>query len=215
MNSIWSHPALILLIGALLLPLVPARLKKAYLLLVPVFLFGRLLMLKGSFGDVTFMGQVLSVGRVDSLSTVFGYIMSLMCILGTLYGMHVKDDLQHMAAWVYVAGSLGVIYAGDFLTLFLFWELMAFSSVFLVWFRRRKESLAAGYRYLLVHVAGGLALLGGIILQYQTSHSWAFTQLDVAESHDCDVDDPRRVSAECRGAAAARVAARCVWRGDV
>ena len=84
-----------------------------------------------------------------------------MCILGTLYGLHVKDNGQHIAAWIYVAGSIGAIYAGDFITLFLFWELMAFSSVFLVWFRRRPESLAAGYRYLLVHVAGGLALLAG------------------------------------------------------
>ncbi len=45
-------------------------------------------------------------------ATVFGYIMSLMCILGTLYGLHVKDDAQHIAAWFYVAGSIGCIYAG-------------------------------------------------------------------------------------------------------
>jgi multicomponent Na+:H+ antiporter subunit D len=55
-------------------------------------------------------------GRVDRLSTVFGYIMSLMCILGSLYGLHVKENAQHQAAWVYVAGALGVIYAGDLLT---------------------------------------------------------------------------------------------------
>ena len=60
-----------------------------------------------------------------------------MCIIGTLYGLHVKDDAQHIAAWIYVAGSIGCIYAGDFMTLFLFWELMAFSSVFLIWFRGR------------------------------------------------------------------------------
>ena len=94
---------------------------------------------------------------------VFGYIMSLMCILSTLYGLHVKDDAQHIASWFYVAGSIGCIYAGDFITLFLFWELMAFSSVFLIWFRGRRESLGAGYRYLLVHVAGGVALLAGMV----------------------------------------------------
>ena len=97
---------------------------------------------------------------MDALSSVFGYIMSLMCILGTLYGLHVKDDAQHIAAWFYVAGSIGCIYAGDFITLFLFWELMAFSSVFLIWFRGRRESLGAGYRYLLVHVAGGVVAAG-------------------------------------------------------
>jgi multicomponent Na+:H+ antiporter subunit D len=113
-------------------------------------------------------------GRVDALSSVFGYIMSLMCILGTLYGLHVKEDAQHIASWFYVAGSVGCIYAGDFITLFLFWELMAFSSVFLIWFRGRRESLFAGYRYLLVHVAGGVALLGGMVWHCQTQGSWAF-----------------------------------------
>ena len=147
MSNLWIHPALILIFGGLLLPLVPARLKKGWLLLVPLLVFLRVFsMAKGVFGVVHFLDWTLTFGRVDSLSAIFGYIMSLACIIGTLYGLHVKEDAQHVAAWFYVAGSLGVIFAGDFLTLFLFWELMAFSSVFLVWFRRRPESLAAGYR---------------------------------------------------------------------
>jgi multicomponent Na+:H+ antiporter subunit D len=137
-------------------------------------------MAKGTYGAVTFFETDLTFGRVDALSSVFGYIMGLMCILGTLYGLHVKENAQHAAAWVYVAGSLGAIYAGDFITLFLFWELMAFSSVFLVWFRRRPQALAAGYRYLLVHVFGGLALLAGMVLHCKTQGSWAFGRLDVA-----------------------------------
>jgi multicomponent Na+:H+ antiporter subunit D len=180
MNNFWLHPCLIFLVGAVLLPLVPGRFKKGFLLLVPVLVFVRILNLDmGVFGEVSFLQWELVFGRVDRLSQVFGYIMALMSILGTLYGMHVKEDAQHAAAWVYVAGSLGAIYAGDFITLFLFWELMAFSSVFLVWFRRRPESLAAGYRYLLVHVAGGLSLLCGMVLHASASGSWAFEQLDV------------------------------------
>jgi multicomponent Na+:H+ antiporter subunit D len=175
MNSFWIHPALVLLVGAVLLPLVPARLKKGYLLLVPMLAFARTLFLsKGTFGLVHFLQWELTFGRVDGLSLVFGYIMSMMAIIGTLYGLHVKENGQHMAAWTYAGGALGAIYAGDFLTLFLFWEVMAFSSVFLVWFRGRKESLAAGYRYLLVHTAGGLALLAGIMLHYQATGSLAF-----------------------------------------
>lgn len=167
MNSFWLHPALVLILGALLLPLVPARLKKGYLLLIPVLAFFRTFSLvQGTFGQVNFLEWTLVFGRVDALSTVFGYIMSLMCILATLYGLHVKENGQHMAAWIYAAEALGAIYAGDLLTLFVFWELMALSSVFLVWFRRRPESLATGFRYLLVHMAGGVALLAGIMLHY-------------------------------------------------
>ncbi len=184
MSEWWLHPSLILLAGAAVLPLVPAALKKAWLVAVPVLLFLRVAgMAHGVSGHVTVWDWTLVFGRVDGLSQVFGYIMALMCIVGSLYGLHVKEDAQHAAAWTYVAGSIGAIYAGDYLTLFLFWEVMALSSVFLVWFRRRPESLAAGLRYFLVHTAGGLSLLAGIILRAkETGGDLTFTGFDVANA---------------------------------
>lgn len=180
MSNFWLHPALILLAGGALLPLVPRRFKLPYLILVPVLLFVRTLLLgKGVFGEVSFLQWTLTFGRVDSLSLVFGYIMAIACLIGTLYGAHVKRDAEHIAAWTYAAGSLGAIYAGDLLTLFLFWEVMAFSSVFLVWFRGTQKAQNAGYRYLLVHVTGGVTLLAGIMLHVHATGSWAFNLFDV------------------------------------
>jgi multicomponent Na+:H+ antiporter subunit D len=182
MIDFWVHPALILVLGGALLPFVPERFRKPYLVLIPVLTFMRTAALThGTLGEVDFLQWKLVFGRVDRLSTVFGYIMSLMCILGSLYGMHVKENAQHVASWIYVAGALGVIYAGDLLTLFLFWELMALSSVFLIWFRRSPASLGSGFRYLLVHMAGGVALLSGIVLHYQATGSLGFERFDVGE----------------------------------
>jgi multicomponent Na+:H+ antiporter subunit D len=84
-----------------------------------------------------------------------------------------------MAAWFYAAGSLGTIYCGDYLSLFFFWEMMAFASVFLIWFRRGPQSLQVGYRYLLVHTIGGILLLAGIMLRYQTEGNISFNLMDV------------------------------------
>lgn len=179
-SDFWLHPALILIVGACILPWVRGPLRQPFLLLVPIAAFVAVLVMQpGTFGVFPFLDWELTFGRVDRLSLVFAYIMTLMCFIGTLYGLRVENTYEHMAAWLYVAGSLGVIFAGDFLVLFLFWELMAFSSVFLVWFRRRPESLAAGYRYLLVHTAGGLVLLAGLVLHYQDVGSLSFVQLDV------------------------------------
>ncbi|MBI5771858.1 MAG: Na(+)/H(+) antiporter subunit D [Verrucomicrobia bacterium] len=179
-SGFWLHPALILIAGALLLPLVPEKLRKGWLLLIPALTFWRIVALaKGTFGVVPFLKFTLTFGRVDALSNVFLYIMGLMCIIGSLYGMHVKRAVEHSVAWIYVAGSLGAILAGDLITLFLFWELMALSSVFLIWFRGREESLGAGYRYLLVHMAGGVALLAGIMLHYKATGSMEFALFDV------------------------------------
>ncbi|MDF1576827.1 MAG: Na(+)/H(+) antiporter subunit D [Desulfurivibrionaceae bacterium] len=170
-NDLWVHPALLLILGAFVLPFVQrGSLRKVFLVAVPALAFlATYSMEAGTFATMSFMDWQLTFGRVDQLSKVFAYIMTLMCVIGTIYGLHVEEDAQHIAAWLYVAGSLGVIFAGDYLVLFLFWEVMAFSSVFLVWFRRRPQSLATGYRYLLVHTFGGLVLLAGIVLQYQAT----------------------------------------------
>lgn len=181
-SELWLHPSLTLLLGAALAPLLRGRARSALLIAVPVLAFLQVLTMEpGIHGSIRFLDRELVFGRVDRLSQVFGHIMTLMAILGSLYALHVRNPAEHAAAWTYVAGSLGVIYAGDYLVLFLFWELMAFSSVFLIWQRRERGSPAAGYRYLLVHVAGGAALLAGIILRWQaTGGDLTFNGLDVA-----------------------------------
>ncbi len=187
MTTSFIHPSLILICGALILPFIKEPFRKLYLCIVPVFTFLDVIYLTwhpGLHGVVTFMGDwTLTFGRVDSLSMVFGFIMALMAIIGTVYGLHVKDNLQHIAAWFYVSGSLGVIYCGDYLVLFLFWEMMAFASTFLVWFNKQEGALAAGYRYLLVHTFGGIVLLLGFVLRYQATGDLSFVQLDQEHTH--------------------------------
>lgn len=187
MTTSFIHPALILICGALLLPFIKEPFRKLYLCAIPILTFLDVIYLSwhpGVHGVATFMGDwTLTFGRVDSLSIVFGFIMALMCIIGTVYGLHVKDNWQHIAAWFYVSGSLGVIYCGDYLVLFLFWEMMAFASTFLIWFNKDKGALAAGYRYLLVHTFGGVLLLLGFVLRYQAIGDLSFVLLDEQNTH--------------------------------
>jgi len=182
MSTSFIHPSLIFIIGALIVPFIRGPLRKPYLFLVPLLALGAVISnssLSGEFATWQFMDWQLVFGRVDKLSTVFAYIMAIMALIGTLYGLHVERTGDHVAAWFYVAGSLGTIYCGDYISLFFFWEMMAFGSVFLVWFRGRKESLATGYRYLLIHTIGGVILLLGIMLRYQATGDLAFTLMDV------------------------------------
>ncbi|MCX7722231.1 MAG: Na(+)/H(+) antiporter subunit D [Verrucomicrobiae bacterium] len=181
MSSFWIHPSALLVLGALLLRFVPARLRTVFLVGVPmIVLFRVCAMQKGVYGQVDFLDWQLTFGRVDALSSLFGLVMALITLLSTIYGLHVQEPGQHAAAWLYAAGSLGAIFAGDLLTLFVFWELMAFSSVFLIWYRRTPAALAAGYRYLLVHVVGGGCLLAGIVLVGgETGGDFGFGAFDV------------------------------------
>ncbi len=174
-GSIFVHPATYFLLGAALLPLMgKLRLQKVWLILIPLAAFTQIYYLPESFGHVQYLGFDLVFGRVDRLTFVFLHVFTLMALTGCIYGLRVKETGQHIAAFLYVAGSLGVTLAGDYLTLFIFWELMAFASTFLIWYRKKKRSIEAGYRYLLVHTAGGLILLAGIFLLYQTGHDLSF-----------------------------------------
>jgi multicomponent Na+:H+ antiporter subunit D len=182
MTISFIHPALIMIVGACLLPLVRGPFRKPYMFLVPLLTFIDVIYLSqhpGTYGVFQFMDWTLTFGRVDRLSMIFGFIMALMAIIGTIYGMHVEDEWQHIAAWFYVAGSLGAIYAADYITLFLFWEMMAFASTFLIWARKDEEALAAGFRYILVHTFGGVVLLLGFVLRYQATGDLSFGQLNV------------------------------------
>src|SRR5712692_10282936 len=178
MTPEWVHPGLLLILGACILPLLKGRSKRVFLVLLPALaLADCLLMEPGTFGVVRFLGHDLVFGRVDSLSLVFSYVFALLALVGMVYALHVDDDAQHVTALTYAGGALGVTFAGDFLSLFLFWELMAVSAALLVWLRREPAAIAAGFRYVLVHLFGGLCLLGGIVLHWSQAGSLAFQNM--------------------------------------
>ena len=159
-------PAFIFIIGAILLPLLrERRLKQVFQLLIPLIAFIDLLYMgQGTYWGYHFLGYELIFGRVDKLSLCFGYVFVIIAFLGMVYALHVRQAGQHAAAFLYIGSALGVTFAGDLFTLFAFWEIMAISSVFLIWYQRDKAALDAGFRYIMVHLFGGCALLAGIII---------------------------------------------------
>jgi multicomponent Na+:H+ antiporter subunit D len=110
-----------------------------------------------------FLDYQLIPYRVDRLSLLFGYVFHIAAFIGIIYSLHVRDTLQQVAAMLYAGAGLGAVFSGDLLTLFVFWELLAFTSVFLIWARRTRRSYFAGMRYLLVQVLSGVILLVGAL----------------------------------------------------
>ena len=174
----WVHPALFFFVGSLLLPLVKGRVRKGLLLLIPLLAIISVAQTQyGLYGRYSFLHIACLFGRVDRLSMVFAWVFCIMAFLGALYALHREDDSHHVAGFFYVGSALGAVFAGDYLTLFIFWEIMAFSSVFLIWRRKEKRSLEAGFRYLLFHVFGGLLLFTGFMVHYHQTGSMAFESL--------------------------------------
>jgi multicomponent Na+:H+ antiporter subunit D len=175
MTPEWVHPGLLLILGAWILPILRGGTKRLVMVLLPASaLVDCLLMDPGTYGVVRFLGKELIFGRVDQLSLIFSYVFALLALLGMVYALHVDDDAQHVTALTYAGAALGAVFAGDFLSLFVFWELMALSAALLVWLRRQPAAVAAGFRYLLVHLFGGLCLLGGTVFHWSQTGSLTF-----------------------------------------
>ncbi len=144
-------------------------------MLLPIISFVNLLQIPdGSHWVYPFLSDQVVFGRVDKLSLIFGYIFHLVAFLSALYALHVDDTVQNIAGTVYAGAAIGAVFAGDLLTLFVFWELLTISATFLILARRTERALGAGFRYFMVHVAGGLCLLAGSVLHFHKTGSAAF-----------------------------------------
>ena len=172
------NPALILVLGGALLPLMPERARSWATLVLPAAAAVQLLLLPfGEQGQIQVFGYQLTTLRLDRLSFVFALIFHLAAFLTALYAWHVRETLQQVAALVYGGAAIGAVLAGDLVTLFVYWELTAISSVFLILARRTERAIRAAMRYLIIQVGSGVLLLSGAVVKLQATGSLDFAHL--------------------------------------
>ncbi|HSE01197.1 MAG TPA: Na(+)/H(+) antiporter subunit D [Burkholderiales bacterium] len=170
--------ALLPVLGAALVPLIRGRSRALLLLTLPLATFVWLLLLPhGEFARIELLGQTLTLMRVDRLSLLFGYVFVLALFLTAIYALHVEDATQHVAALVYGGAALGAVFAGDLLTLFVWWEVTAVSSVLLIWSRRTERAYRAGMRYVVIQLGSGMLLLAGAVLHVNAGGSLVFGRI--------------------------------------
>jgi len=168
-------PGAILIVGGLLSAFLRGRVQALFLLLLPLLGLWHLLELQhGVYHEFSLFGLTLTPVRVDKLSLVFGYIFHIAAFLSALYAWHMRDSVQHVAGMAYAGAAIGAVFAGDLVTLFVYWELTALTSVFLIWASRTEQSYRAGLRYLIVQVGSGVILLAGLVMRAHDTGSIAF-----------------------------------------
>jgi multicomponent Na+:H+ antiporter subunit D len=174
------HPAAVLLVGALVVALVPHRLG-GYASIATAVAAGLAVvgLDEGTTWSASAYGYELTVLRVDRLSLAFAAVFALVTVLGCVFGLRTMGTVERVAALAYAGSAFGVVLAGDLMTLFFFWELKVATSVVVIWARRRPASSAAGLRYLLVHLAGGITLLAGIVWWLADGNGLAFETFEL------------------------------------
>ncbi|MGH8611783.1 MAG: Na(+)/H(+) antiporter subunit D [Gammaproteobacteria bacterium] len=168
-------PFLFFYLGALLVPLLRGSARNALMLSIPLFCGWALFHAEpGAWVRFGLFDYDLVVYRVDALSLLFGYLFSIASFLSILFSLHLRGSVQHMAGMSYAGSALGVVFAGDLLSLFVFWELMGLTSVFLIWARGSSRSIRAGLRYFFFQLLSGVLLLAGILWRVQDTGSLDF-----------------------------------------
>ncbi len=169
------HPALIFFVGAILVALVRGRLQAFLAVLIPVVGAWNILHLHAGIDwNVTLFSYALHPMHVDRLSLLFGYLFHLAAFIGLIFAYRAGDTVQRVSAILYAGSAIGAVFAGDLITLFIFWELLAITSVFLIWARRTPRAMRAGLRYLVINVVSGVLLLSGAIVHYHDTGSLEF-----------------------------------------
>ncbi len=151
-------------IGALIALMTRGPLRGAIMIAIPIVsAFHLWTVPEGIHLQAEILDFQVTLFRADKLSLVFGYVFHIAAFIAIVYSLHVRDTLQQVSGMLYAGSGLGAVFAGDLLTLFIFWELLAFTSVFLIWARRTQRAYVAGMRYLIIQVLSGVILLVGTL----------------------------------------------------
>lgn len=156
-------PAFIMIIGAILLPVVRPSFRPVLMIGMPAL---TLLMIwnleNGVLLTAQFLNYEVQLVEASEVRRLFATIFALMTMVGGLFAFKHAKVVEMSAAMAYAAGAVGVSFAGDLITLFLFWEFMALFSTVVVWSGGTEEARKAGIRYGIMHLIGGIILKIGI-----------------------------------------------------
>ncbi|MCK5593206.1 cation:proton antiporter, partial [Candidatus Bathyarchaeota archaeon] len=133
--------------------------------------------------ELLFMRPIAVCLEIDMLSifmtAIFLFIGLMTCIYSIRFMEHDTGLVEYYTLLlITVAGMVGVSFAGDFFTLFIFWEIMCISSYALVAFRKGKwEPVEAGFKYLIMGSAGSITVLYAMSLLYGMTGTLNFAYL--------------------------------------
>ena len=168
-------PGMVMILGACLVPLTPSYSRVVCIGTCHVVGWASFVCFEdGDTLNYAIMGLELQPIRVDRLSLIFGYVFHIAAVMSTLYALYAKKSIEHVMGVAYAGAAVGAAFSGDLISLFIFWELTALTSVFLIWAADTEDALHCGVRYLVIQVASGVILLAGTLMHYNQTGSLAF-----------------------------------------
>lgn len=172
------HPGLLLILSGLIIPFLRETKRTVFVLLVPCLAFVSIWNIEfGRHCSFQYLGFELTLINLDALSRLFITVFSLTVFAGSLFCCRQAKSKELAAAFIYAGGAMSVVLAGDLLTLFIFWELMALASTLVIWSAQNRKSWQAGMRYIVIHLLSGVILMCGITAYVNETGTILFTTM--------------------------------------
>jgi multicomponent Na+:H+ antiporter subunit D len=156
-------PALILLFAAFMAVISRPNARAIILLAAPLITLWAIWSLPdGVLITTRFLGYPIEPLEVSPVRRMFATVFTIMAFTGALFSFRTAKTAELGAAFAYASGAVGVSFAGDLITLFIWWEIMAIFSTIVVWCGGTEASRRAGIRYAMMHLLSGILLKIGI-----------------------------------------------------
>lgn len=165
-NNLFAHPALPLVIGSLLIFLFKEKSNQISIISILISLFVLLFITNNVDYVYTNSISVINYFSYSKLAYLFCLVFLIMGLIGKLFSIYRDSYKEKAMVLLYISSAIFVLFSGDFLTLYVFWEVMAIASTMVIWSSNSEDSKSAGNRYLIMHLFGGMILLLGIIGLY-------------------------------------------------
>ena len=167
-------PGLVMMAAGVLLFFLRGVFRDIAVLLVPLGVLALVWLLpEGSSEPLRWLGYELVPFKSDALGRLFGTVFCVAAFAGGLFGLRQQRLSEIPVAFLYAGATLGVVFAADLITVFVFWELMAVFSTLIVWMGGA-AARTAGQRYIVIHLFGGVLLMAGIAGHVAETGSIAF-----------------------------------------
>ena len=174
------HPGLLLIFSGLLIPFIHGFKRTLFILIIPCLsLLSLWSMPFGSDCSIQYLDYELILINLDSLSRLFITVFAITVFTVGLFCCKQASSTELSAAYIYAGGAMSVVLAGDLISLFIFWELMALASTLVIWSAQNEKSYKAGMRYISIHLLGGVILMCGIAGYVYETNSIAFTHMQL------------------------------------
>jgi NADH:ubiquinone oxidoreductase subunit 5 (subunit L)/multisubunit Na+/H+ antiporter MnhA subunit len=120
---------------------------------------------------------------LDGLALLFAGLVAATGVLILIYSVGYMPRGPGLGRFyacllLFAGAMLGVVLADDLVVLYIFWELTSLASFFLIGYDdERPEARAGATQALVVTIAGGVAMLAGLVLLAQAGGSWQISEL--------------------------------------